>query len=131
MLTYQNEPQLAAAELSGLFESSGIKRPFQDLERLQKMIDNADLVITARDGKRLVGIARSVTDFSYCCYLSDLAVDRAYQRQGIGEQLVMRVREAIGPEVSLVLLSAPSAVDYYPRLGFARSDKCFFIPRER
>lgn len=131
MIQYRNHIDLSAGDLSQLFEKSGIKRPYQDLERLQKMIDNADIIISAWDGDKIVGIARAITDFVYCCYLSDLAVDRDYQRLGIGKQLVEHLRQTLGAEVSLVLLSAPSAVEYYPRIGFSHSDKCYIITRER
>ncbi|MNG29464.1 Acetyltransferase (GNAT) family protein [compost metagenome] len=93
------------------------------------MLDNADLTVSAWDGDRLIGIARALTDFSYCCYLSDLAVDNDYQKNGIGSKLVEQVRELIGPRCSLVLLSAPGAVGYYPKIGFTLSDKAYVIPR--
>lgn len=131
MIHYQNSKALSAQDLSLVFASSGIKRPYQDLERLQKMIDNADIIISAWDGDKLVGIARAITDYAYCCYLSDLAVDHDYQRLGIGKKLVEQLRQTLGEEVSLVLLSAPAAVDYYPRIGFTHLDKCYFIARER
>lgn len=131
MIQYKSDPAIKAEDLSSVFEQSGIKRPYQDLERLQKMIDKADIIITAWDRERMVGVARALTDYSYCCYLSDLAVSRDYQKQGIGKRLVELVKEAIGAEASLILLSAPSAVDYYPQIGFNRTDKCFIIPRER
>ncbi|WP_419873258.1 GNAT family N-acetyltransferase [Candidatus Pristimantibacillus sp. PTI5] len=131
MIIYHTDKMITAAELSQVFASSGIKRPYQDLERLQKMIENADMLISAWDGDQLVGIARAVTDFVYCCYLSDLAVNQDYQRLGIGKQLVERLKETLGPEVSLVLLSAPTAVEYYPRIGFTQTDKCYLIPRVR
>ncbi len=79
----------------------------------------------------LVGIARCLTDFAYCCYLSDLAVDREYQRQGIGKQLVKRVQEAIGDESMLLLLAAPTAMDYYPYIGFNKVDNAWMLPRKR
>jgi ribosomal protein S18 acetylase RimI-like enzyme len=131
MIIYHTDKMISAAELSQVFASSGIKRPYQDLERLQKMIENADMLVSAWDGEQLVGIARAVTDFVYCCYLSDLAVNQDYQRLGIGKQLVERLKETLGPEVSLVLLSAPTAVEYYPRIGFTQTDKCYLIPRLR
>src|SRR4030095_6107469 len=131
MIQYHNDKAFTAADLSQVFANSGIKRPFQNLERLQKMIDNADIMIGAWDGDRLVGVARAITDFAYCCYLSDLAVDKEYQRLGIGKKLVEQLRETLGPEVSLVLLTAPTAVEYYPRIGFTHSDKCYLIARER
>jgi ribosomal protein S18 acetylase RimI-like enzyme len=131
MIRYQNNKELTAEDLSKVFESSGIKRPFQDLDRLQKMIEHADIIISAWNGEELVGVARAVTDYSYCCYLSDLAVSKQYQKLGIGKQLVERLREVLGAEVSLVLLSAPSAMEYYPRIGFTQTDKGFVIARER
>ncbi|WP_141502901.1 GNAT family N-acetyltransferase [Paenibacillus luteus] len=131
MIRYQNNKELTADDLSKVFESSGIKRPFQDLDRLQKMIEHADIIISAWNGDTLVGVARAVTDYSYCCYLSDLAVSKPYQKLGIGKQLVERLRETLGAEVSLVLLSAPSAMEYYPRIGFTQTDKGFVIARGR
>ncbi|MCA0754182.1 GNAT family N-acetyltransferase [Paenibacillus sp. N4] len=131
MIQYRSDRAITAEDLSRVFEQSGIKRPYQDLERLQKMIDHADIMITAWDGDRMIGAARALTDYSYCCYLSDLAVSRDYQKQGIGKRLTELVKETIGAEASLILLSAPSAVDYYPQIGFTRTDKCFVIPRER
>lgn len=131
MIQYKNGKDLTSEHLSQVFQNSGIKRPYQDLERLQKMIDNSDIIISAWNNDRLVGVARAITDYSYCCYLSDLAVDREYQQLGIGKQLVELLREMLGAEVSLVLLSAPTAVDFYPKIGFTNSDKCYIIARER
>ncbi|RKN74950.1 GNAT family N-acetyltransferase [Paenibacillus ginsengarvi] len=130
-IRYEYDAPLRAEELSAVFRKSGIKRPYDDLDRLSRMIDCADLTITAWDGEKLVGLARAITDFAYCCYLSDLAVDADYQRQGIGAELVRLLRDRLGDQVSLVLLSAPGAIDYYPRIGFEKSDKAFIIPRAR
>lgn len=131
MLTYQLNTPLPASAVAAVFDASGIRRPTHDLPRIERMFANADLVLSAWDGERLVGVCRALTDYSYCCYLSDLAVDRAYQHHGIGRELVERVRAAIGEEVALVLLSAPEAMDYYPRLGFDRIDNGFIIRRSR
>ncbi len=95
------------------------------------MFANANLIISAWHEGVLVGIARGLTDYSYCCYLSDLAVDKAYQKQGIGNALLTQVRQALGPEVSLILLSAPLAMGYYPNVGFTAADNAFIIKRER
>ncbi len=116
-IEYRTDAELRAEGLAALFDRSGIRRPTGDLDRIQRMIDGASLTITAWDGGRLVGVARALTDFVYCCYLSDLAVDRDYQRQGIGRELVERVRSAIGEQTTLILLSAPEAMEYYPRIG--------------
>jgi predicted N-acetyltransferase YhbS len=131
VIEYKINTPLRPKDVSDVFKSSGIKRPADDLERIQRMIENADVNISAWDGERLVGIARAITDFSYCCYLSDLAVSMEYQKTGIGTELVERVREHLGEEVSLLLLAAPIAMEYYPRIGFEKTENAFLIPRVR
>jgi GNAT superfamily N-acetyltransferase len=131
MIEYRNDCSLPAEAVAALFDASGIRRPSDDLARIGRMFVHADLVISAWHGERLVGVCRALTDFSYCCYLSDLAVDRSFQRQGIGRELVARVQAAIGEQVSLLLLAAPEALDYYPRLGFDKIDNAFLIKRLR
>ncbi|MBO0959711.1 GNAT family N-acetyltransferase [Neobacillus sp. MM2021_6] len=122
---------VTAEELSDVFERSGIRRPVDDLPRLQRMIEHSDLLITAWDEQTLVGVARAVTDFSYCCYLSDLAVNKDYQKKGIGKELVRLVQEQIGEEVTLLLLSAPTAMEYYPQIGFNKVENGFIMPRTK
>ena len=95
------------------------------------MLRHSNLVATCWQGTVLVGIARSVTDFHYCCYLSDLAVDIAYQRQGVGTALIRLTQEALGPRAQIILLSAPAAVDYYPRIGFEHHPEAWILPRDR
>ncbi|MBD3920068.1 GNAT family N-acetyltransferase [Paenibacillus sp. PR3] len=128
-ITYSTTNNVTAEQLSQLFERSGMKRPIHDLPRLQTMLDNADITVSAWDGDRLVGIARAITDYAYCCYLSDLAVDGDYQKHGIGSKLVDEVRQVIGELCSLILISAPGAMEYYPKIGFTLSDKAYVIPR--
>lgn len=94
------------------------------------MLDQADMIITAWDGGKLVGIARAITDFSYCCYLSDLAVNKEYQKKGIGRELVRRVHEMLGEEISLILLASPVAMNYYPKIGFTKIENGYIIPRK-
>lgn len=125
-----NQP-MTASELSDVFRRSGIRRPVDDLPRLGEMIDRANLLIAARVGGRLVGVARSLTDFCYACYLSDLAVDLDYQRRGIGQELIRRTREAIGERTMLLLIAAPEAMDYYHRIGFEKMDRAWHIARTR
>lgn len=127
---FEDSKEISVAELADVFRKSGIRRPVEDLPRLQKMLDQADITMTAWDGMRLVGIARAITDFSYCCYLSDLAVDKEYQNQGIGKELVKRVQERIGEEISLILLASPIAMDYYPKIGFQKIQNGYIIPRK-
>ncbi len=95
------------------------------------MFANANLVCSAWHEGKLVGVCRALTDFSYCCYLSDLAVDKAFQKRGIGSQLIDQVRSAVGEEVALILLSAPEAMAYYPKVGFERIENGFIIKRNR
>ncbi len=93
------------------------------------MLENADLLVAARLEGLLVGISRAITDYHFCTYLSDLAVDEAYQRQGIGQELIRRTHEAAGRKTHLILLAAPKARDYYPHIGMAAHDSCWMIPR--
>ncbi|HZO90772.1 MAG TPA: GNAT family N-acetyltransferase [Chthonomonadaceae bacterium] len=132
-LIYREEPDLTAEAFVDVLERSGLaaRRPVDDLERIRRMLAHADLILCARAGERLIGVARTISDFAYCAYLSDLAVDRAYQRQGIGKELIRRSHEILGEEVMLLLLSAPAAHAYYPHIGFAKADNAWFLPRQR
>jgi len=131
VITYKVNTKPEPHQLAELFQSSGIRRPSYYLNRIRKMIDNANLLITAWDGEKLVGVARALTDFSYCCYLSDLAVDKSYQHNGIGQDLISRLQSIIGDECMLILLSAPEAMEYYPKLGFEKPANAFIINRKR
>ena len=130
-IVYTLEPELTAAEFRAvlLASSLGERRPVDEPARLEKMLRHADLIITARDAGRLVGVARAITDFAYCCYLSDLAVDMAYQHQGIGKRLVAETRCAAGEQSNLMLIAAPAAEGYYPKIGMKHIDSCWLIPR--
>ncbi len=118
MITYRTGNDLDLDAVIELYRAStlGERRPVDDRERMRLMLANANLVVTAWDGELLVGIARSVSDFSYATYLSDLAVRLSHQRQGIGRELIRRTR-LLGGQATVILLSAPKAVEYYPRLG--------------
>jgi predicted N-acetyltransferase YhbS len=131
-ITYRINNTLSVGQFIDLLQRSTLaaRRPVNDPARIQQMIDHANLTITAWDGDRLVGAARSLTDFSYCCYLSVLAVDESYQRSGIGKELVQRTRRAAGEKAALILLSAPAAMTYYPKIGFEKADNTFIIRRE-
>ncbi len=125
------EPALTAQDFQSVLIASGLaeRRPARDLGRLEKMLRNADLIVTARVGGVLVGISRAVTDFSYCCYLSDLAVAVQYQRRGIGKLLIERTHLAAGLDTSLILSAAPAAEGYYPKIGMKPLSSCWAIPR--
>ncbi len=118
------------ADIIRVFEESGIVRPTHDVARIEKMFAHANLVVTAWEGETLVGVCRALTDFSYCCYLSDLAVNKSHQGQGIGQQLIEQVKQEIGDQVALILLSASSAMSYYPRIGFENIENGFIIKRK-
>jgi len=107
----------------------GERRPIDDATTIQGMVEHSNLLVTAWDGDTLVGVARSMTDFSYACYLSDLAVDQKYQHQGIGTELLRQTSSKLGPKCKLILVAAPAANDYYPKLGFELNDKTWVLPR--
>jgi ribosomal protein S18 acetylase RimI-like enzyme len=99
---------------------------------MRQMVESANLMVTASAEGRLLGVARSLTDFSYACYLSDLAVDKEYQRLGIGKMLIAKTQDALGSRCKIILLSAPAATEYYPRLGFEKLSSAWVLaPSER
>ena len=130
-ITYRTDLKPNVTEIIELYKSSGINRPVQDASRIASMYTHSNLVITAWAGSKLVGISRSLTDFCYCCYLSDLAVMKEYQKSGIGRQLISLTRERIGAKTTLILLSAPAATDYYPKVGFEKVENGFMIKRTK
>ena len=131
-ITYAREDAVSAEEFEAVLAASGLGtiRPVGDRDRLQRMLDNANIVMTARtaDG-RMVGIARAVTDFSWVCYLSDLAVMPDARGLGVGRGLLAAMREALGPEVSLILVSVPDAVGFYEAVGMEALPHCFWHQR--
>ena len=131
VITYKTDKKIEPHQLDDIFTRSGIRRPVDDLPRLKKMLDNANILVTAWDGPKLVGVARGLTDYGYCCYLSDLAVDKEYQAQGIGQDLVNKVYDMIGGESMLLLLSSPEAMEYYPKIGFEKVENGWIINRKR
>lgn len=133
MIRYQTEPDLDVEELIDVLRRSTLseRRPVDDLPRMRKMIENADLIVTARNEKGLlIGYARAISDFSHSTYVADLAVDQAYQRKGIGQELLRRTHETAGKGTILLLLSAPKAESYYPHIGMQQHHSCWFFPRE-
>jgi predicted N-acetyltransferase YhbS len=127
-INYQVENQLPVEEFISVLNRStlGERRPVEDTERIADMLKNANLLVTARDNGVLVGVSRAITDFAFCTYLSDLAVDEAYQKQGIGKELIRQTKLA-APRAKLILLSAPKAVEYYPKIGMKHHSHCYFI----
>ena len=128
-VAYQREPGLTSAEFIDVLERSTLaeRRPVQNAETIKAMIKNADLILTARIDGLLVGVSRAITDFAFCTYLSDLAVDEKHQRQGIGQELIRLTHEAAGLRTTLILLAAPKAQTYYPHIGMSKHESCWFI----
>jgi GNAT superfamily N-acetyltransferase len=133
-VSFQREsyPALGVDEFIDILKRSTLaeRRPVGEPETIRGMLANAGIIVTARTGGLLVGISRAITDHSFCTYLSDLAVDRAFQRRGIGKELIRRTHEAAGHHTSLILLAAPQARTYYPHVGMQAHDSCWIIPRE-
>ena len=127
------EPDLAVDDFIALLSDSGlgVRRPIADRPRIERMLRNADLVITARIDGALAGVSRATTDFAYCCYLSDLAVAGRFKGQGIGKALIAETRRLAGPETMCLLLSAPDAESFYDHLAMPRIGNAFMYPRER
>jgi GNAT superfamily N-acetyltransferase len=129
---YAEEPALGVDEFIDVLRRSTLaeRRPVDDRDRIARMLKHADIRLCARDAKGvLVGVSRALTDFAYCCYLSDLAVDAAWQRRGIGKELIRRTHTLAGAETQLILLAAPKAMSYYPHVGLTRSERAFTIDR--
>ena len=120
---------LTVEQVATLYTLSGINRPTDDLPRMQRLLDNANLTVSAWQGENLIGLARSFCDYGWVCYLSDLAVAQNDQHQGVGRALIEATRAHIGPQCQLVLLSAPTAMEYYPKVGFEKAEHAFMIKR--
>ncbi len=132
MIHYQNEHGLSPEEFLDCLHRStlGNRRPVNESKTIAGMLEHADILITARtQSGLLVGISRAITDYHYCTYLSDLAVDESYQRQGIGKALIMHTHRTAGLHTNLILLAAPAAQDYYPHIGFNQHPSAWMIPR--
>lgn len=134
MIEYRVGNDLNLDEVIELYQAStlGERRPIDDRSRMARMIANANLIVTAWDESLLVGIARSISDFSYVTYLSDLAVRKSHQKSGIGKELIRRTQSESGPETRLILLAAPAATHYYPHIGFTHHPQAWLLePGER
>ena len=127
-IIYTVETELDPAEFIDVLKRSTLseRRPVADFDRIKKMCENANLTITARIDGKLIGVARSITDYVYCTYLSDLAVDIEFQKKGVGKKLIEKTKLQ-APKAILILLSAPAAVDYYPKIGMTKHNHCFIL----
>jgi ribosomal protein S18 acetylase RimI-like enzyme len=128
-ITYRYGNALDLDQVIELYHAStlGVRRPVDNRETMADMLLHANLVVTAWESELLIGIARTLTDFSYVGYLADLAVRVSYQRQGIGLELIRKTRERMGAQSTLVLLAAPKAIDYYPKIGFTRHESAWIL----
>lgn len=128
-MLYHLEPELGCEEFIDVLRRSTLaeRRPVDDVRRIARMLGGASCIVTARDGEKLVGVSRAISDFAYCTYLSDLAVDQAYQGRGIGRRLIAETHLAVGLGSTLILLAAPAAVTYYPHIGMQQHPSCWTL----
>lgn len=131
-IAYNVEDRLGLDEYIDVVKKAGLNRPIEDRARVERFLANSNLFVAAREQGKLVGLARSVTDFCFCCYLSDLAVDPAYQGKGVGKRLIEETRKAAGgPLTTTLLLSAPGAVTFYQGIKMPQADNCYLYRREK
>jgi GNAT superfamily N-acetyltransferase len=126
----ESYPELRVEEFIDVLERSTLaeRRPVGQPDTIRGMLEHADVIVTARTGNLLVGISRAITDYTFCTYLSDLAVDQDFQRLGIGKELILRTHQYAGLQTTLILLAAPKARTYYPKVGMHSHDSCWIIP---
>lgn len=133
-IDYGVENDLAPRQFVDVLRRSGLaeRRPVDQPDRVARMLEHANLIVTAREpGGKLVAVARCLTDFAYCCYCSDIAVDREWQGRGIGRGLIRRCREEAGDGANFFLLSAPGVEDFYRRAGMEKYENCYGLRRAR
>lgn len=130
-VTYRSDVLPEVEQIIELYNATKMPRPTNDETRMQVMFQNSDLVITAWDHDKLVGICRSITDWVWCCYLSDLAVSPDYKKSGIGRTLIEKTKEMVGDQAMVLLLSVPAAMEYYPKVGFRKENRGFIINRTK
>jgi len=128
-INYTTNQKITSQEFIDILNRStlGERRPVDDEKCIQGMLDHADILVLAMDGEKIVGVGRAISDFNYVCYLSDLAVDVAYQKMGIGEKLIDKVKEELEEGCKIILLSAPAAVEYYPKVGFTQHPSAWVL----
>jgi predicted N-acetyltransferase YhbS len=130
-IIYKFDVVPTAQQVIDLYDDAGLPRPTHDPQRIRAMFENSDLIVTAWDENKLVGVSRTITDWVWCSYIADLAVSPGYKRSGIGKKLIELAREKIGEQSMLLLLSVPTAMDYYPKVGFTKEHRAFIIHRTK
>jgi predicted N-acetyltransferase YhbS len=128
-ITYKFDVKPTVDQIIELYDKAGLPRPTNDKERIRKIYENSNLIFTAWDNEKLVGVSRSITDWAWSCYLADLAVDPEYKKSGIGKKLIEFTKEKVGEQTMVLLLSVPTAMEYYPKVGFSKEDRSFIIHR--
>lgn len=128
-ISYSFEERPNADLIIELYDNAGLPRPTHDKERIQKMFDNSNLIVTAWDGDVLIGVSRCITDWVWSCYLADLAIRKEYQKDGIGRKLINLTKEKVGEQSMVLLLSVPTALEYYPKVGFKKQESSFIMDR--
>ncbi|MEO6548741.1 MAG: GNAT family N-acetyltransferase [Ferruginibacter sp.] len=128
-IEYKSDIIPTAEQVIELYNEAGLPRPTKDPERIKKMFENSNLIVTAWDETKLVGVARTITDWSWSSYLADLAVSPGYKKAGIGKKLTEITRDRVGKQSMILLLSVSTAMEYYPKVGFTKEDRAFMISR--
>ncbi len=130
-IEYRTNAPVTTEQFIALLKQSTLdqRRPVDNIECIQGMINNSNLIVSAWHDGKLIGIARSVTDFHYVCYLSDLAIDKQYQNKGIGRKCQTITQKQLGPECKLIVIAAPAANQYYEKIGFTRNENCWVLNR--
>lgn len=128
-IVYRTDIVPSTEEIIELYNNAGLPRPTHDPERIRKMFEHSDLIVSAWEGEKLVGISRTITDWVWSSYLADLAVSPDVQQSGIGRKLIELTRERVSSQSMVLLLSVPTALEYYPKVGFSKEDRAFIIHR--
>ena len=130
-ISYKFDVIPTAEQVIELYENAGLPRPTNDKDRIYKMYQHSNLIVTAWAGDLLVGVSRCITDWVWSCYLADLAIRSEYKKSGIGKQLIKLTKEKLGEQSMILLLSVPTAMEYYPKVGFSKEDRSFMIARKK
>jgi len=128
-IIYRTDIKPSAEQVIKLYKHAGLPRPVEDKERIAKIYEHSNLVVTAWDGDQLVGVARTLSDFAWSSYLADLAVNPDYKQSGIGKKLIQLTKEKAGEQSMILLLSVPTAMEYYPKVGFEKENRGFIMHR--
>jgi N-acetylglutamate synthase-like GNAT family acetyltransferase len=130
-ITYKTDAVPTAEQVIALYNAAALPRPTNDKERIAKMYAHSNLVVSAWYGDELVGVSRCITDWVWSCYLADLAVHPDHQKSGMGKKLIDLTKAALGEQSMILLLSVPTAMEYYPKVGFTKEDRGFLMPRTK